>query len=122
MQDSVRGCAAERERTSVRETRVLATGRSRRRWSAEDKARVVRESLRPGKRVGDVAWRYGISRLHRFGELRDHPKGRLAHGRWRGSIVFVAVSAPCHRRVSGGMYVESVEGENVKDKKYLSLT
>ena len=62
MQDSVRGCAAERERASVRETKVLATGRSRRRWSAEDKARVVRESLRPGKRVGDVARRYGISR------------------------------------------------------------
>ena len=62
MQDSARGSAAERERASVRETNVSATGRSRRRWSAEEKARVVRESLRPGKRVGEVARRYGISR------------------------------------------------------------
>ena len=41
---------------------VAAPGRSRRRWSAEEKARVVRESLRPGERVGEVARRYGISR------------------------------------------------------------
>ena len=62
MQDSARGSAAGRERAGVRETNVPETGRSRRRWSAEKKARVVRESLRPGERVGEVARRYGISR------------------------------------------------------------
>ena len=62
MQESTRSSAAARERASVRETNVSATGRSRRRWSTEEKARVVRESLRPGKRVGEVARRYGISR------------------------------------------------------------
>ena len=35
---------------------------SRRRFSAEEKARVVRESFRPGKLVGEVARRYGVSR------------------------------------------------------------
>ena len=77
MQESTRSSAADRERASVRETNVSATGRSRRRWSTEEKARVVRESLRPGKRVGEVARRYGISRwqlstwrsLARRGEL-----------------------------------------------------
>ncbi len=77
MQESTRSSAAARERASVRETNVSATGRSRRRWSTEEKARVVRESLRPGKRVGEVARRYGISRwqlstwrsLARRGEL-----------------------------------------------------
>ena len=62
MQDSTRSTAADRERASVQRSNGAATGRSRRRWSAEEKARVVRESLRPGKRVGEVARRYGISR------------------------------------------------------------
>ena len=62
MQDSTRSTAADRERGSVQGSNGAATGRSRRRWSAEEKARVVRESLRPGERVGEVARRYGISR------------------------------------------------------------
>ena len=62
MQISARGSAAVRERESVQGSNVAATRRSRRRWSAEEKARVVRESLRPGKRVGEVARRSGISR------------------------------------------------------------
>ena len=62
MQDSTRSTAADRECASVQGSNGAATGRSRRRWSAEEKARVVRESLRPGERVGEVARRYGISR------------------------------------------------------------
>ena len=58
MQDSARGCAAARERASVEGSNVCAKRQSRRRWSAEEKARVVRESLRPGERVGEVARRY----------------------------------------------------------------
>ena len=62
MQDSTRSSAAGRERASVQGSNVAAPGRSRRRWSAEEKARVVRASSRPGKRVGEVAQRYGVSR------------------------------------------------------------
>ena len=62
MQDSARGSAAARERASVEGSNVSAKRQSRRRWSTEEKARVVRESLRPGERVGEVARRYGISR------------------------------------------------------------
>ena len=62
MQDSARSSAADRERASVHGSNVAATGRSRRRWSAEEKARVVRESLKPGERVGEVARRHGVSR------------------------------------------------------------
>ena len=39
-----------------------AEGRSRRRWSAEEKARIVRESFWPGQRVSEVARRYGVSK------------------------------------------------------------
>ena len=62
MQDSARGSAVDRECESAQGSNVSATRRSRRRWSVEEKARVVRESLRPGERVGEVARRYGISR------------------------------------------------------------
>ena len=62
MQDSARGSAADRECESAQGSNVSAARRSRRRWSEEEKARVVRESLRPGERVGEVARRYGISR------------------------------------------------------------
>ena len=51
-----------RRRLRARERRGVerrSTRRSRRWWSAEEKARVVRECLRPGKRVGEVARRYG---------------------------------------------------------------
>ena len=62
MQESTRSSAADRARASVQGSNVAAAGRSRRRWSAEEKAQVVRESLRPGERVGEVARRYGVSR------------------------------------------------------------
>ena len=62
MQDAARGSAAGRERESDQGSNASVTRRSRRRWSAEEKAQVVRESLRPRERVGEVARRYGISR------------------------------------------------------------
>ena len=64
MQDCERGSAADWdwERASVEGSNVCAKRRSRRRWSAEEKARIVRESFCPGTRVEDVARRYGLSR------------------------------------------------------------
>ena len=59
MRDSARGSGADRERAGVEVSRVSAR---RRRWSAEEKARIVRESFGSGKRVEDVAVRYGLSR------------------------------------------------------------
>ena len=70
MQDAARGCAAEGARASAEGSKVSAKGRSRRRWSAKEKARVVHESLRPGRRVGEVVRRYGISR-RRLSERRS---------------------------------------------------
>ena len=64
MQDSERGSTADWERTSSEGSDVCTTGRSRRRWSAGEKARIVRESFWPAKRVEDVARRYGLSRKH----------------------------------------------------------
>ena len=62
MQDGARGSGGERCRAGAGEPSVSAPVRARRRWSDEEKARVVRASLRPGERVGEVARRYGVSR------------------------------------------------------------
>ena len=80
MQDSARGSAAARERASVEGSNVSAKSRSRRRWSDEEKARVVRESLRPGKRVGEVARRYGVSRWQLSTWAQRRPPRRACGG------------------------------------------
>jgi transposase len=40
----------------------VITGGRRRRWSSDDKARIVRESLKPGAVVSEVAQRHGLTR------------------------------------------------------------
>ena len=49
-----------------------------RRWSAEQKAQIVRESLWPGNRVSDVAQRYGLSRNQLAAWRTLARKGKLA--------------------------------------------
>jgi transposase len=41
---------------------ILTDPERRRRWSAEEKARIVAETTMPGTRVADVARRHGVSR------------------------------------------------------------
>ena len=89
MGDSARSSGADRERAGVEGSGVSARRGSRRRWSAEDKARIVRESFRSGKRVEDVAVRYGVSRkqlsawrsLARRGQAHDGVIDRARAGR-----------------------------------------
>src|SRR5260221_336141 len=49
---------------------ITGTGR-RRRWSDDDKARIVVESLRPGANVSEVARRHGLSPQQLFGWRRE---------------------------------------------------
>jgi transposase len=46
----------------VRRVEVLAGPERRRRWSCEEKARIVAESLAPGAVAGAIALRYGLRR------------------------------------------------------------
>ena len=57
---------------------VSAEHRPRRRWSAEQKAQIVRESFWPGNRVSDVAQRYGLSRKQLSAWRTLARKGKLA--------------------------------------------
>ena len=62
MREAGRDSTADRGRRVEESDGVSGRAHTRRRWSAEDKTRVVRESFRPGKLVGQVAHRYGVSR------------------------------------------------------------
>jgi transposase len=64
---------------------ITGTGR-RRRWSADDKARIVVESLKPDASVSEVARRHGLSPQQLFGWRRQarHAVGSAPAG--RGSL------------------------------------
>ena len=65
---------AERRDGGVTDVRrielITGTGR-RRRWSSEDKARIVVESLEAGVSVSEVARRHGLSPQQLFGWRRE---------------------------------------------------
>lgn len=56
---------------------VIASGGRRRRWLSADKARIVRESLKPGAVVSEVAQRHGLTRWQLYDWRR---KARAATG------------------------------------------
>ena len=73
MVDHVVDASAPRGRIDIRS----GVGR-RRRWSDEDKGRIVAESFAPGAVVSEVAHRHEISPQHLFGWRKAARDGRLA--------------------------------------------
>jgi transposase len=57
-------------KVGFRRIEVLTGPGRRRRWSAEDKARIVAETLAPGARVSEVARRWQLSSQQVFGWRR----------------------------------------------------
>jgi len=69
--------------TDVRRIELITGAGRRRRWSSEDKARIVVESLEPGVSVSEVARRHGLSPQQLFGWRRkartsSHEAGNAA--------------------------------------------
>ena len=62
---------AERRATGVRRIELITGSERRRRWSDEDKARIVVESLVPGANVSEVARRNGLSPQQLFAWRRE---------------------------------------------------
>lgn len=78
----------------------IRTGIGRRRvWSAEEKGRIVAESLRPGAVVAEVARRHDMVPQHLFTWRREARRGRLALPATDDAPLFVPVvtSAPAPR-------------------------
>ena len=93
---------------------MSAKGRSRRRWSDEDKARVVSESFRPGERVGEVARRNGVSRWQLSVWRSLARKGKLAVGCSGAGPAFAALQVePASEPVSMGSVEVEAHGVTV---------
>jgi transposase len=76
--------------TTVRRIELITGTGRRRQWSADDKARIVVESLKPGANVSEVARRHGLSPQQLFGWRRqareavgNAPAGLAAPDPWR---------------------------------------
>src|SRR5262252_10987047 len=76
---------------------VVTGGGRRRRWSGADKARIVRESLKPGAIVSEVARRHGLTRWQLYDWRR---KVRTATG---GSAVPDGQARPARPKRNGSM-------------------
>ena len=74
---------------------ITGTGR-RRRWSSDEKARILVESLRPGANISDVARRNGLSPQQLFGWRREvrEPEPAPSPVRKRGRPKKVRSGAP----------------------------
>lgn len=75
----------------VRRLEVLTGVGSRRRWSSDDKARIVEETLAPGATVSDVARRHDIRPQQLFGWRRGM---RISEPELRMTFVPALVEAP----------------------------
>jgi len=65
-------------KAEYRRVEVLTGPGRRRRWSVEDKARIVAEALEPGAMVSAVARRWQLSSQQVIGWLREACAGLLA--------------------------------------------
>ena len=75
----------------VRRLEVLTGVGGRRRWSSDDKARIVEETLAPGATVSDVARRHDIRPQQLFGWRREM---RIPEPEPRMTFVPALVEAP----------------------------
>ena len=88
--------------TSVRRIELITGTGRRRRWSDDDKARIVVESLRPGANVSEVARRHGLSPQQLFGwraKLRSAISASASTPAAIPTFAPVLVNATCSRRI-----------------------
>src|SRR6266436_7535459 len=98
---------------SYRRVEVLSGTPRRRRWSAEEKARIVAESVAPGAVARTVALRHGVHPNQLYGWRREFGLvGRTAEpGLACGFVpVTVAEEAPCRNGLAAGAVEIAVGG------------
>jgi transposase len=85
-----------------RRIEVITGVERRRRWSEDDKARIVAESLEPGVVVADVARRYGIHRNQLYGWRSAFNVQPAKTGQARTAPGFVPITVVPEVSISGG--------------------
>jgi transposase len=102
------------ESVGVRRIEVITGAGGRRTWSAEDKARIVGETLRAGANVSAIARRcglrpqqvYGWRRLARDGALEVSSEGAVGFVPIVATVGDAAVARPARPPRSGGIEIE----------------
>lgn len=83
----------------VRRIEVISGAGGRRRWTVDDKARIVAETLEPGAAVSVVARRHGLTPQQLFGWRREARKRSEASDDGGPSFVPAVMELPsAHRR------------------------
>ena len=89
--------------TMIERVEVITGVRRRRRWSADEKLRIIEESYRPGASVSAVARRHDLNANQLFTWRRLAREGRLGgSGGAAGDLVPVHVVAAAGSRGSSG--------------------
>jgi transposase len=97
---------ARQEGDSYRRVEVITRERRRRRWTGEEKARIVAESFEEGANISEVARRNGVAR------------GQLTV--WRGQVTAMAGKAPSFVPIQIG--VENGDGAASAQARSLKIT
>ncbi len=111
----------------VRRLEVFTGAGRRRKWSNEDKARIVAETVASGDSVCAVARRHGLSPQQLFGwrcQLREAAVGNSEEVKFVPAVVDVGASAPalgrerkarrCKSKPDVGMIEVDVEGVTIR--------
>ena len=111
----------------VRRLEVFTGAGRRRKWSNEDKARIVAETVASGDSVCAVARRHGLSPQQLFGwrrQLREAAAGNSEEVKFVPAVVDVGASAPalgrerkarrCKSKPDVGMIEVDVEGVTIR--------
>jgi transposase len=103
---------------TFRRVEVITGIARRRRWTADEKARIVAESYAPGASTTTVALRYGLHRNQLFAWRRRFPGGAGDHAALPPRFVPVAMADAGDRRIElscGGVTIRVGAGFDAGD-------
>lgn len=95
---------------------ITGGGERRRRWSDDEKAEAIEESLRPGAVVSEVARRRGVAPQQLFSWRRAARRKAVAEGAFTPVVVEPAVAAACSQEGNSGpshVIELNIDGANV---------
>jgi transposase len=104
----------EPDTTAVHRVEVITGTGRRRRWSVDDKARIIEETLRPGAVASEIARRYGVSPQQIFGWRREARRRTADPAAEPLSFAPVMLEAPAAPEPKAGVgVIEIVIGDAV---------
>ncbi len=110
MTDTICDTRLARGRVEIR----TGVGR-RRRWTAQEKGRIVAETLNAGIAVAEVARRHDMSSQHLFNWVRAAKEGRLALPADEGAVFVPIVAATTEMRATSNTAASTAIEIEIKD-------